>query len=467
MSDSYDVVVIGSGPGGYVAAIRASQLGLKTVCIEKAELGGVCLNWGCIPSKALLHNAHLYHELSHGKDLGFEIEGPIKVNWDKVIKRSRGVAGRLNKGVGSLFKKYKVDHLAGTAKIERPGVVAVDTDEGARTLEAKHIIVATGARARALPGVDFDGDRVMTYREAMTTKKRPDKLLIIGAGAIGCEFAYFYNAFGTEVTLVEMADHIVPVEDPEISQTLERAFKKQGIAVHTATQAADLVVTKKGVEAVLKPRSGEGEGEKIKADQVLVAIGIVPNIEGLGLEEAGVHVERWGIKVDANLQTTTPGIYAIGDVTGAPALAHKASAEAIHCVERIAGHHGKPVNYDNIPACTYCEPQIASVGLTEPQAKEKGHEVRVGKFPYMASGKALAVDAKDGFVKVVFDKKTGEILGCHMIGSGCTELIAEITLARAMEATEESILGTIHPHPSLSEMVHEAVGNAFGEGVNF
>ncbi len=460
--NTFDVVVIGSGPGGYVAAIRASQLGLKTACVERAELGGVCLNWGCIPTKALLHNAKLYSELSHGKTWGFSIDGEITVDWPKVIKRSRQVSKRLNRGVAGLFKKYGVTAIEGEATIERPGRVAV----GDRMLEAKHIIVATGARPRALPGLAFDGETVMSSKEAMVVDPMPERLLVIGAGAIGCEFAYFFNAFGSKVTLVEMAPGLLPVEDDEVSDALQRSFAKQGITIHTETIAKDVTVSKDGVRATLAP-TGDGESTPIEADRVLVAIGVVGNVEGLGLEACGVTLERGCIVIDDEMRTSCPGIYAIGDVTGPPALAHKASAEAIHCVERIAGHVGKPVDYGNIPGCTYCEPQVASVGLTEQACKAQGLPTKIGKFPYAASGKALAIEEKEGFVKMIFHAETGELLGSHIIGYNATELIAEPTLARSLEATEAEILGTIHAHPTLAEALHEAVAAAYGEGVNY
>ncbi|TNF24943.1 MAG: dihydrolipoyl dehydrogenase [Deltaproteobacteria bacterium] len=463
MAETFDVIVIGSGPGGYVAAIRAAQLGLKAACIERAELGGVCLNWGCIPTKALLHSAKVYEEMKNASSLGFKISGEIEVDWSKVIKRSRQVAKRMNRGIQALFKKYGVTAIEGEATLERPGVVKV----GEQLLEAKHIIVATGAHARSLPGVEVDGDRVMTYKHALVVDPMPERVLVVGAGAIGVEFAYFFSTFGSAVTLVEALDRLLPVEDTEVSETLERAFKKKGIGVRTATFATDITPLEAGgVRVTLVPKAG-GEGETIEVDRVLMAVGVAGNTEGLGLEACGVEVERGQIKVDADLQTTCPGIYAIGDVAGGPWLAHKASAEAIHCVERIAGHAGKPVDYDNIPGCTYCEPQVASVGLTERACAERGLAVKIGKFPFSASGKAVAIDEKEGFAKMIFDAATGEVLGAHIIGPNATELIAEVTLARSLEATEAEILGTIHAHPTLAEAIHEAVGQAFGEGVNY
>lgn len=458
---SFDLVVIGSGPGGYVAAIRGAQLGLSVACIERAEVGGVCLNWGCIPSKALLHNAKLYKELSHGETWGFKVEG-VTVDWTKIIGRSRQVASKLNKGVLGLFKKNGVTHITGNAVLDRPGRVLVDGE----AIDATHIILATGARPRPLPGLDFDGDKIMSSKEAMVVDPMPKRVLVVGAGAIGCEFAYFFSAFGVEVTLVEMSDRLLPVEDRECSATLLGAFKKHGINVKLNTLATDVHLTDSGVKATLSP-TGEGKAETVETDRVLVAIGVMGNVESLNLAECGVDVHRGAIIVDHDLRTTCPGIYAIGDVAGPPWLAHKASAEAIHCVERIAGHTGTPVDYENVPGCTYCEPQVASVGMTERAAQEAGFTLRIGKFPFAASGKSLAIDEKDGFVKVIFDDATGEILGCHIIGHGATELIAEMTLARAMEATEADILGTIHAHPTLAEAVHEAVANAYNVGVNY
>ena len=463
MSPSFDVAVIGGGPGGYVAAIRASQLGLRAVCIEREALGGICLNWGCIPSKALLANATMYSQLArHGAKWGIKVTG-VEVDWPKVIARSRKVAKRLNRGVTSLFKKYGVDHIAGEATLERPGRILV----GDREIEAAHIIVATGARPRPLPGLPFDGERVMSYREAMTVDPRPERVLIIGAGAIGCEFAYFFNAFGTSVTLCEMAPRIVPAEDEEVSEALRASLSRQGIDVRTGTVATEVVVGPDGVSATLRAAGQATGGDPIEVDRVLVAIGVQANVERLGLDACGVELARGVISVDQDLRTTCPGIYAVGDVTGAPALAHKASAEGVHCVERIAGHVGKPIDRGNIPACTYCEPQIASVGLTEAAAREAGLPLRVGRFPFIASGKALAVGESEGFTKVVFHAETGALLGAHLIGHGVTDLISEVAVARTLEATEVELLGTIHPHPTLSEALHEAIGQAWGESVNF
>ncbi|MFO0751458.1 MAG: dihydrolipoyl dehydrogenase [Myxococcota bacterium] len=459
-NNEFDVVVIGSGPGGYVAAIRAAQLGLKAACIERAELGGICLNWGCIPTKALLHTAKLWQELSHGDTYGFVADG-LRTDWEKVIGRSRSVAKRLSRGVGSLFKKYGVTPIEGEARIDRPGVVVV----GDRQIKAKHIIVATGGRPRPLPTLPFDGDKVWNYRHAMTTSARPKSLLVVGGGAIGCEFAYFYNAFGCKVTIVEVLPRLLPIEDEEVSLTLQRSLERQGIVVKTGTRAVDLAVTATGVSGQLLKEGAEPV--TIEADAVLVAIGVMGNVEGLGLEQCGVVLDKGQIRIDGDCRTTCPGIYAIGDVAGAPWLAHKASAEGVHCVERIAGHPHAAFDPTNIPGCTYTEPQVASVGLTEQALKAKGIAYKVGKFPFVASGKALALEEKDGFVKTLFHADTGQVLGVHIIGAAATELIAEATLARTAELTEHEILGTIHAHPTLAEAFHEAVGQAYGESVNF
>lgn len=463
-SADFDVVVIGSGPGGYVAAIRAAQLGLKTACVERAELGGICLNWGCIPTKALLHSAHLRQEIAHAEVHGFAI-GEVTVAWEKLIARSRGVAKRLSRGVGGLFKKYGVVSVTGEARLERPGVVVV----GEQTLHAKHIIVATGARPRPLPGLPFDGQVVWSSKEAMISTDAPESLLIVGAGAIGCEFAYFYNAFGTKVTLVEMADRLLPIEDEECSAALRKSFEKQGIAVHTGAVAQDVKVVDGHVEARLV--KGEAS-EAITVDRILVAIGVLGNTEGLNLAECGVALEKGHIEIDAHGATTCPGIWAIGDVAGPPWLAHKASAEGVHTAEAIAEviagkkPSGRGVRLDNIPGCTYCEPQVASVGLTERAIKAQGIPYKVGKFPYVGNGKALALEDKEGFAKVLFHAETGALLGAHLFGTAATELIAESVLVRQSELTEADILASVHAHPTLSEAFAEAVGLAYGHSVN-
>jgi len=462
MSQSYDVVVIGAGPGGYVCAIRAAQLGLEVACVERAELGGICLNWGCIPTKALLHSAHLRQEIAHAEVHGLTIP-EVAVAWDKLIKRSRAIANRLSRGVGGLFKKYGVTHVVGEARIDRPGVVLV----GDQRLEARHIVIATGARARPFPGLPFDGEAVWSSREAMVSKEAPGSLLILGAGAIGCEFAYFYNAFGTKVTLVEMMDRLLPFEDDECSKALAKSFDKQGVDVRVATAARSLRVENGRVRAELAPTAG-GDPIVVEADKVLVAIGIQGNVEGLGLDDAGVEFDarKGQIKVDAHGATTCPGIWAIGDIAAPPALAHKASAEGMHVAELIAGHHHKPVDLGNIPSCTYCEPQVASVGLTERALKDQGLPYKVGRFPYVGNGKALALEDKEGFVKVLFHAETGALLGAHLFGSAATELVSEAVLVRSAELTEADILAAVHPHPTLSEAFHEAVGQAYGESVN-
>ncbi|HRE91806.1 MAG TPA: dihydrolipoyl dehydrogenase [Myxococcota bacterium] len=468
MSQSFDVVVIGAGPGGYVAAIRASQLGLKVACVERAELGGVCLNWGCIPTKALLHSAHLKQEIAHSEVHGFTV-GRVAVAWDKLIARSRGVAKRLSRGVGGLFKKYGVTHLVGDARLERPGVVEVKTEGGVEKVEARHIIIATGARPRPLPGLPFDGQVVWSSKEAMVSTDAPESLLIIGAGAIGCEFAYFYNAFGTKVTLVEVADRLLPVEDDDCSAALEKSFAKQGITVKTKTMAQDLKVVDGHVEARLV--SGDAS-ELVTVDRVLVAIGVVANTDGLNLEECGVELVKGHVKIDSHGATTCPGIWAIGDVAGPPWLAHKASAEGVHTAEAIhAAIQGKKVpghgvRLDNIPGCTYCEPQVASVGLTERAVKAANIPYKAGKFPYVGNGKALALEDKEGFAKVLFHAETGALLGAHLFGTAATELIAESVLVRQAELTEADILASVHAHPTLSEAFAEAVGLAFGHSVN-
>jgi len=459
-----DVVVIGSGPGGYVAAIRASQLGLKTICVEKADLGGVCLNIGCIPTKALLKSAEYMHFLNHSSDFGFQIE-KLNVDFPKVIERSRKVAGQMSKGVSSLFKKYKVEAIFGTATIINKNKVNVSSEDGKiiEEIEAKNIIIATGARPKVIQGIDVDRKNIMTSTEALFRQNPPKSMIIMGAGAIGVEFAYFYNAFGTEVTIVEYMPRILPIEDVDISKELERHFRKYGINIKTNSKVISAKSTKKGVEVIIE---SEGNNETLIAETALNAIGIQANIENIGLENLGIVTEKGFIKIDKHCKTNVDNIYAIGDVAGPPWLAHKASAEGIEVAEYIAGHHTKGIDYNNIPGCTYCNPQVASIGLTEQKAKDAGYKIKVGKFPFTASGKAHGIGEAKGFVKLIFDEKYGELLGAHMIGPDVTEMIAEIGLAKTLEATAPTIFKTIHAHPTLSEAIMEAAANAYGEAVN-
>ena len=454
----YDVIVLGSGPGGYVTAIRASQLGFKTAVIEKENLGGVCLNWGCIPTKALLKSAQVFDYLKHAEDYGLKVESYGK-DFDAVVNRSRNVAEGMSKGVQFLMKKNKIDVIIGYGKIKPGKKVDVDGTE----YSADHIIISTGARSRELPSLPQDGKKVIGYRKAMTLEKQPKKLIIVGSGAIGVEFAYFYNAMGTEVTVVEYMPRIVPVEDEEISKQLERSFKKSGIKIMTSTEVTAVDTSGKGVKAIVKTKKGE---DTLEADVVLSAVGIKTNIENIGLEDVGIVTDRDKILVNDFYQTNMPGYYAIGDVTAGPALAHVASAEGILCVEKIAGQQVEALDYGNIPGCTYCSPEVASVGLTEAQAKEQGVEIKIGKFPFSASGKASAGGNTEGFVKVIFDAKYGEWLGCHMIGAGVTDMIAEAVLGRKLETTGHEVLKTIHPHPTMSEAVMEAVADAYDEVIH-
>jgi dihydrolipoamide dehydrogenase len=454
----YDVIVLGSGPGGYVTAIRASQLGLKTAVIEKESLGGVCLNWGCIPTKALLKSAQVFEYLKHADDYGLTVKEFDK-DFDAVVNRSRNVADGMSKGVQFLMKKNKIDIISGYGTLKPGKKVDVDGTE----YIANHIIIATGARSRELPSLPQDGEKVIGYRKAMTLEKQPKKLVIVGSGAIGVEFAYFYNSMGTEVTIVEYLPRIVPVEDSDVSKQLERSFKKSGIKILTSTEVTSVDTSGDGIKATIKTKKGE---EVLEADMVLSAVGIKTNIENIGLEDVGIVTDRDKILVNDFYQTNIPGYYAIGDVTPGPALAHVASAEGILCVEKIAGQHVEAIDYGNIPGCTYCTPEIASVGLTEAQAKDKGIDIKVGKFPFSASGKASAGGHKDGFVKVIFDAKYGEWLGCHMIGTGVTDMIAEAVLGRKLETTGHEVLKTIHPHPTMSEAVMEAVADAYDEVIH-
>ena len=454
----YDIIVLGSGPGGYVTAIRASQLGFKTAVIEKESLGGVCLNWGCIPTKALLKSAQVFEYLKHAEDYGLKVKD-AEHDFDAVVKRSRGVADGMSNGVKFLMKKNKIDVIEGFGKLKTGKKVDVDGKE----YSADHIIIATGARSRELPSLPQDGEKVIGYRKAMTLDKQPKKMIVVGSGAIGVEFAYFYNAMGTEVTIVEYLDRIVPVEDEEVSKQLERSFKKSGIKVMTSAEVTSVDTSGNGVKATIKTKKGE---ETLEADIVLSAVGIKSNIENIGLEDVGIAVDRDKILVNDYYQTNIPGYYAIGDVTPGQALAHVASAEGILCVEKIAGQHVEALDYGNIPGCTYCYPEVASVGLTEAQAKEQGIEIKVGKFPFSASGKASASGNKDGFVKVIFEAKYGEWLGCHMIGAGVTDMIAEAVLGRKLETTGHEVLKAVHPHPTMSEAVMEAVAAAYDEVIH-
>ncbi|MDB2630128.1 dihydrolipoyl dehydrogenase [Ulvibacter sp.] len=454
----YDVIVLGSGPGGYVTAIRASQLGLKTAVIEKESLGGVCLNWGCIPTKALLKSAQVFDYLKHAEDYGLSVKQYDK-DFTKVVARSRNVADGMSKGVQFLLKKNKIDVLKGFGKLKPGKKVDVDGTE----YSADHIIIATGSRSRVLPNLPQDGKKVIGYREAMTLEKQPKSMIIVGSGAIGVEFAHFYNTMGTDVTLVEFQPNLVPVEDLDVSKQFERSFKKAGIKVMTNSSVEKVDTSGKTVKATVKTKKGE---EIIEADVVLSAVGIVSNIEGIGLEDVGIVADKGKIMVNDFYQTNIPGYYAIGDVTPGQALAHVASAEGITCVEKIAGMQVEAIDYGNIPGCTYATPEIASVGMTEKQAKEAGYELKVGKFPFSASGKASAAGTKEGFVKVIFDAKYGEWLGCHMIGAGVTDMIAEAVLGRKLETTGHEVLKTIHPHPTMSEAVMEAVADAYGEVIH-
>jgi dihydrolipoamide dehydrogenase len=465
---AYDVVVIGSGPGGYVAAIRASQLGLKTAIIEKESLGGICLNWGCIPTKALLKSAQVYEDIKHAKDYGIEATG--QHNFEAVIKRSRGVADKMSRGVQFLMKKNKIDVFMGFGKLKAKGQIEVTkADNTKQTVEAKHIILATGARSRELPNIKIDGKKVIGYREAMSLPQQPKSMIVIGSGAIGVEFAYFYNALGTKITIVEFLPRIVPVEDEEISKELEKTFKKYGMDVMTSSEVTSVDTSGNGVKAKVKTANGE---VTLEADMLLSAVGIASNIEGIGLEELGIKTEKGKITVDKFYQTNIPGIYSIGDCTPGQALAHVASKEGIICVENIGynekkfKHQPEPLDYGNVPGCTYCSPEIASVGMTEKQARDAGYDVKVGKFPLSASGKATAAGHNEGFVKVIFDAKYGEWLGTHMIGYNVTEFIIETVVGRKLETTYHEVLNSIHPHPTMSENVKEAIEVAYGEPIH-
>ena len=459
----YDIIILGSGPGGYVTAIRASQLGFKVAVIEKENLGGVCLNWGCIPTKALLKSAQVFDYLKHASDYGLTVSSFDK-DFPAVVQRSRSVADGMSKGVQFLMKKNKIDVIEGFGKL-KPGkkVDVMDKENKVTEYSADHIIVASGARSRELPNLPQDGIKVIGYRQAMTMPTQPKSMIIVGSGAIGVEFAHFYNSMGTEVTIVEFMPNVVPVEDEDISKQMERSLKKAGIKIMTNSSVERIDTTGSGVKAFVKTAKGE---EVLEADILLSAVGIKTNIENIGLEEVGIATDKDKILVNAYNQTNIPGYYAIGDVTPGQALAHVASAEGINCVEKIAGLHVEPIDYGNVPGCTYATPEIASVGLTEKQAKEKGYELKIGKFPFSASGKAKAAGTPDGFVKVIFDAKYGEWLGCHMIGAGVTDMIAEAVVARKLETTGHEILKAIHPHPTMSEAVMEAVADAYGEVIH-
>ncbi len=458
----YDVAVLGGGPGGYVAAIRAAQLGLKTVIIEKDKLGGVCLNWGCIPTKALLKNAEILHTIKHAKQFGITIPA-YSIDFPKVIERSRAVSDRLSKGVQFLVKKNGIDHIQGLGKLKDEHTIEISHNKKLQTLSATAIILATGGRPRTFPGMEMDGRRVIGSTQAMILEKPPARMVVIGAGAIGVEFAHFYHTFGTKIHLVEMLDRLLPVEDKEVSAELEKSFKKSGIAISTKTKVSKIERLKSKVKVHTETN---GKSEVLEADIALVAVGVTGNIENIGLEELGIKTDRGAISINAHNQTNIPHIYAIGDVTGPPWLAHVASAQGHVAAEHIAGKSPKPVDYDTIPGCTYCQPQVASLGLTEEQAKEKGHDINVGKFMFRASGKAMATGDTNGFVKIIFDSRYGELLGCHIIGSEATELIAELGVAKSLETTWEEIATTVHAHPTLSEAIMEAALDAYGQAVH-
>ena len=460
---TYDIIVLGSGPGGYVTAIRASQLGFKVAVVEKESLGGICLNWGCIPTKALLKSAQVFEYLKHAEDYGLSVENPDK-DFTKVVKRSRNVAEGMSNGIKFLMKKNKIDVINGFGKVKPGKKLDVTAEDGTVTeYSADHIVIATGARSRELPALKQDGKKVIGYREALTLPEQPKKIVIVGSGAIGVEFAYFYNSMGTEVTVVEYLPRIVPVEDAAVSKQLEKSFKKSGIKIMTSAEVTSVDTSGNGIKATVKTKKGE---EILEADILLSAVGIKTNIENIGLEDVGIVTDRDKVLVNDFYQTNIPGYYAIGDITPGPALAHVASAEGILCVEKIAGQHVEPIDYGNIPGCTYCSPEIASVGMTEEQAKDAGYDIKVGNFPFSASGKASAAGTKDGFVKVIFDAKYGEWLGCHMIGAGVTDMIAEAVLGRKLETTGHEVLKTIHPHPTMSEAVMEAVADAYDEVIH-
>ena len=460
----YDLIVLGSGPGGYVAAIRASQLGMKVGVVEKEELGGVCLNWGCIPTKALLKSAQVFKYLQHAAEYGVKIDNDPQPDMPAMVKRSRNVADGMSKGIQYLFKKNKIDHIPGHGKVMPGKKVAVTGEDGKTTEhEANNILIATGARSRELDNLKQDGKKVFGYRKAMTLEKQPESMVVVGSGAIGAEFAYFYAATGTKVTLIEFMPNILPLEDEEVSKQLERSFKKEKIKVMTSSSVESVETSGKKCKLTVKTKKGE---ETLEADVVLSAVGITPNTEDIGLEETGIDTEKGQIKVDDFYRTNVEGVYAIGDVIAGPALAHVASAEGIICVEKIAGKNPEPMDYNNIPGCTYSIPEVASVGYTEKAAKEAGYEIKVGKFPFSASGKANAAGTKDGFVKVIFDARYGELLGVHMIGESVTEMIAEAVVARKLETTGHEMIKSVHPHPTMSEAIMEAAAAAYDEVIH-
>lgn len=460
----YDLVIIGSGPGGYVAAIRASQLGLKVGVVEKSELGGICLNWGCIPTKSLLKSGQVYNYVKHAADYGVTINGEVNADFEKMVQRSRGVADGMSKGIQFLFKKNKIDHIQGYGKLKNNKTIEVTDAEGKKQeIEANHIILATGSRSKELPNLKQDGKKIIGYREAMTLPKQPKSMIVVGSGAIGSEFANFYNAIGTEVTLVEFLPNVVPNEDEEVSKQLGRSFKKAGIKVMVESSVESVDTKGDLCKVVIKTKKGEQTHE---AEIVLSAVGVTPNLENIGIEELGIELEKGKVKVDDYYKTNVDGVYAIGDIVHGPALAHVASAEGITCVEKIVGLSPEPVDYKNIPGCTYTSPEVASLGLTEAAAKQAGYEIKVGKFPFTASGKASAAGEKDGFVKLIFDEKYGELLGAHLIGANVTEMIAELVVAKKLETTGHEIIKSIHPHPTMSEAIMEAAAAAYGEVIH-
>lgn len=463
MAEQFEVVVIGGGPGGYVAAIRASQLGKKVALVEREHLGGICLNWGCIPTKALLRSAEVFHHIKHSEDYGITVKD-AKFDLSKIVARSRGVSEQMKKGIGFLMKKHKVTVFEGTGSLAGRGKVAVKDKDGKKTeLEAKNIILATGARARNLPGLESDGKLVWSYREAMVPEKMPKSLLVMGSGAIGIEFASFYNTLGVDVTVVELMDRVMPVEDEEISKFAQKQFEKQGMKIRTGSVVKELKKGKDNVTAVIEK---DGKREELTVDRVISAVGIVANIEGLGLEGTKVKTEHGRIVVNSHCETHEPGVYAIGDITGAPWLAHKASHEGVIAAEHIAGAHPHAMKRENIPGCTYCNPQVASVGLTEKAAKEKGYQLKIGRFPFMGNGKAVALGEPEGMVKTVFDAKTGELLGAHLVGAEVTELVQGFVIGKQAELTEADFMATVFPHPTLSEMMHESVLDAYGRALH-